>query len=470
MGKHGNLEWLPGKASALSESCFPEAALGPLPHLYPFIVNDPGEGTQAKRRAQAVIVDHLTPPLTRAETYGALRDLEALVDEYYEAAGVDPRRIAHLRGEILSLTQATGLDLDAGATEGDDADSRLRKLDAYLCELKESQIRDGLHVFGQSPEGRLARDLTVALARVPRGDGQGRRRLADPGAGAGSRPPRQFDPLDCDMAAPWPGPRPEALALADDPWRTNGDTVERLELLAAALVDALPDAPAAAGAVSFTADAGAFLPRERGGDHRPDGISGEDALSAAHSSPTAGPGAPALRQGTRRAPAIGPTQTTAAAPAPPPIPPGRPPQAPPSPASGGGMGAGEPRGAHRPRPRLRRRPGRDRRPHPSRRRRLRPGRASGPPHRARRPLPRPRPLGRAHPRPARRAAHGAQLLLRRQPRRAHPRRLGAGLELRHLLIERHAQDHGDWPRALPSPPGAPPTCAPAATTSPRRSR
>jgi cobalamin biosynthesis Mg chelatase CobN len=92
MGKHGNLEWLPGKAVALSEDCLPEAVLGPMPHLYPFIVNDPGEGTQAKRRAQAVIVDHLTPPLTRAETYGPLRDLEALVDEYYEAAGVDPRR------------------------------------------------------------------------------------------------------------------------------------------------------------------------------------------------------------------------------------------------------------------------------------------------------------------------------------------------------------------------------------------
>ena len=85
MGKHGNLEWLPGKALALSETCYPEAVFGPLPHLYPFIVNDPGEGTQAKRRTAAVIIDHLTPPLTRAESYGPLKDLEALVDEYYEA-------------------------------------------------------------------------------------------------------------------------------------------------------------------------------------------------------------------------------------------------------------------------------------------------------------------------------------------------------------------------------------------------
>ena len=95
MGKHGNLEWLPGKACALSEECFPEAALGPMPHLYPFIVNDPGEGSQAKRRAQAVIVDHLTPPLTRAESYGPLKYLELLVDEYYD--GGDPRPAAPTR-------------------------------------------------------------------------------------------------------------------------------------------------------------------------------------------------------------------------------------------------------------------------------------------------------------------------------------------------------------------------------------
>ncbi|RYH11644.1 cobaltochelatase subunit CobN [Tropicimonas sp. IMCC6043] len=242
MGKHGNLEWLPGKAVALSETCFPEAVLGPMPHVYPFIVNDPGEGTQAKRRAQAVIVDHLTPPLTRAESYGTMRDLEALVDEYYQAAGLDPRRIGYLRDEILSLMEATGLAVDAGVRDGDDSDSRLQKLDAYLCELKESQIRDGLHVFGQAPEGRLATDLLVALTRVPRGRGEGRdasllRALA---ADFGMA----FDPLDCDMAAPWDGPRPEALAgpkmspeEAGSLWRSAGDTVERLEILAARLVE-----------------------------------------------------------------------------------------------------------------------------------------------------------------------------------------------------------------------------------------
>ena len=163
MGKHGNLEWLPGKAVALGDTCWPEIALGPMPHLYPFIVNDPGEGTQAKRRAQAVIIDHLTPPLTRAETYGPLRDLEALVDEYYEASGLDPRRTAYLRAEIISLSQASGLATDAGMTGTDDAS--LTRLDAYLCDLKEAQIRDGLHIFGQSPTGVQGRDLAIALAR-----------------------------------------------------------------------------------------------------------------------------------------------------------------------------------------------------------------------------------------------------------------------------------------------------------------
>ena len=230
MGKHGNLEWLPGKAIALSENCMPEAVFGPTPHIYPFIVNDPGEGTQAKRRAQAVIIDHLTPPLGRAETYGPLKDLEALVDEYYEAAGIDPRRIDYLRREILSMTSSTGLDKDAGLS-GDDEDGDLAKLDSYLCELKEAQIRDGLHIFGSSPLGDLERDLAIALVRVPRGDGtQGdasliRALATDCGV--------DIDPLDCDMGTAYTGPRHKFLeSMGTDTWRSNGDTIERLELLA----------------------------------------------------------------------------------------------------------------------------------------------------------------------------------------------------------------------------------------------
>jgi cobaltochelatase CobN len=244
LGKHGTLEWLPGKSLALSRSCYPEAVLGPVPHLYPFIVNDPGEGTQAKRRAQAVIVDHLTPPLTRAECYGVLRDLEQLVDEYYEASAVDPRRLKVLSRAILDLAESAGVALDCGVARGDDEPAALKKLDAYLCELKELQIRDGLHVFGESPAGGLLTDLLVALVRVPRGRGEGgdasltRALSKDFGLG--------FDPLDCAMGEEWRGARPGVLAdMLETPWRTAGDTVERLELLARALV--ARETPCAAG-------------------------------------------------------------------------------------------------------------------------------------------------------------------------------------------------------------------------------
>ncbi len=232
MGKHGNLEWLPGKSVALSESCFPETALGPLPHLYPFIVNDPGEGTQAKRRASAVIIDHLTPPLTRAESYGPLRDLEVLVDEYYEAASLDARRLPNLKRQILDLAVTSGLDKDCGITDPTNEDLSIAALDNYLCELKELQIRDGLHIFGEVPQDRQLTDLLVALVRVRRGSGKGAdasilHALADD-LGLGL-----FDPLACKLGEPWAGPRPEMLAAAsDEPWRTSGDTVERLEHLA----------------------------------------------------------------------------------------------------------------------------------------------------------------------------------------------------------------------------------------------
>ncbi|WP_324741135.1 cobaltochelatase subunit CobN [Tsuneonella sp. CC-YZS046] len=262
VGKHGNLEWLPGKAVSLSRECFPEICAGPVPQLYPFIVNDPGEGTQAKRRIGACIIDHLTPPLTRAESYGPLKQLEALVDEYYLAAGMDPRRLEHLRREILDLARSQGLDRDAGAQgDGDDA---LAAIDNYLCELKEMQIRDGLHVFTRSPEGRLRRDLIVALARVPRGyDRPGEASLLRALAGDLAL---DFDPLDCRLGDPWDGPRPAMLEeVAADSWRTHGDTVERLELLAARLVERhSPEAEALVGprsAAVLQAIAGELAPR-----------------------------------------------------------------------------------------------------------------------------------------------------------------------------------------------------------------
>ncbi|MGB3300599.1 MAG: cobaltochelatase subunit CobN, partial [Phormidesmis sp.] len=181
VGKHGNLEWLPGKGIALSDECYPEAAFGPMPHFYPFIVNDPGEGAQAKRRSQAVILDHLTPPMTRAELYGPLQQLENLVDEYYEAQNLDPTRLPLIAEKIMALLESTQLqqDLNLSPLTGrqlqpavrsngsDDLQTWLPQIDGYLCELKEAQIRDGLHVYGQCPQGRQLRDLIVAISRHP---------------------------------------------------------------------------------------------------------------------------------------------------------------------------------------------------------------------------------------------------------------------------------------------------------------
>jgi cobaltochelatase CobN len=217
--------------------------LGPVPNIYPFIVNDPGEGTQAKRRTSAVIIDHLTPPLTRAETYGALKDLEALVDEYFEASGFDPRRMKVLGPRILELVRDIGLDDDVGIGGQDSEAVALQKLDGYLCELKEMQIRDGLHVFGKAPAGQLSDDLVVALARVPRGDGlSGNASLHRAIAADALIEP--FDPLDCELATAWGGSRPKALQTVSQAlWRTNGDTVERIELLASALVSGQTPCP-----------------------------------------------------------------------------------------------------------------------------------------------------------------------------------------------------------------------------------
>ncbi|AZC82941.1 cobaltochelatase subunit CobN [Pseudomonas chlororaphis] len=241
VGKHGNLEWLPGKGVGLSESCWPDLLLGPLPNIYPFIVNDPGEGAQAKRRTQAVIIDHLMPPLTRAETYGPLRDLELLADEYYEAQLLDPRRARELQKDILKLVRVTRIDrelqLDGQLDSEADAALWLPRLDTYLCDLKESQIRDGLHVFGESPVGRLRIDTLLALLRIPRGDGRGAQssllRALAKAFELG------FDPLDCALAEPWSGRRPQVLQdISEQLWRTAGDTRERLELFAGQLIEA----------------------------------------------------------------------------------------------------------------------------------------------------------------------------------------------------------------------------------------
>ncbi|WP_460696929.1 cobaltochelatase subunit CobN [Nocardia thraciensis] len=169
LGKHGNLEWLPGKTLGMSAACATDAALGDLPLIYPFLVNDPGEGTQAKRRAHATLVDHLIPPMARAETYGDISRLEQLLDEHANISALDPAKLPAIRQQIWTLMRAAKMDHDLGLEERPDEDvfdDMLLHVDGWLCEIKDVQIRDGLHVLGQAPVGEGELDLVLAMLRA----------------------------------------------------------------------------------------------------------------------------------------------------------------------------------------------------------------------------------------------------------------------------------------------------------------
>lgn len=253
VGKHGTLEWLPGKGVGLSAACFPDSLLGDLPLFYPFVINDPGEGTQAKRRAHATILDHLPPPLTRADTYGPLAELAALVDEYYQLELLDPAKLPLLQGQIWDLVQRSDLGTDLGTllrrdhgdhvhewddefTEdgvpvtlsemnGPDVAHLLEDIDGYLCELGRAQIRGGLHVLGQPPRGEALPEMLVALTRLPN--------AGVPGLHAGLAGALG---LNLGGLLDRPGARLDAPArlgeLAARPVQTNGDALELLDELA----------------------------------------------------------------------------------------------------------------------------------------------------------------------------------------------------------------------------------------------
>ena len=169
LGKHGSLEWLPGKTAGLSAACAPDAVLGNLPMIYPFLINDPGEGAQAKRRAHATIVDHLVPPMARAESYGDIAKLEQLLDEHANISAMDPAKLPAIRQQIWTLMQAAKLDHDLGLEERPhdaEFDDMLLHVDGWLCEVKDAQIRDGLHILGQAPTGEARVNLVLAMLRA----------------------------------------------------------------------------------------------------------------------------------------------------------------------------------------------------------------------------------------------------------------------------------------------------------------
>ena len=165
MGAHGTLEWLPGKSVALSGDCWPEALIGTLPVIYPFIVNDPGEAAQAKRRIGALTLGHLPPPLAQTEIPAGMQRLERLLDEFSTADGLDPARRDRLIGDILGEARASGVEADLGLPEGASPAEALTRLDRFVCDIKESQYGEGLHVLGRGACGDAERDgLIRALA------------------------------------------------------------------------------------------------------------------------------------------------------------------------------------------------------------------------------------------------------------------------------------------------------------------
>ena len=265
VGKHGTLEWLPGKATGPSATCYPDQFLGDLPLIYPFIINDPGEGAQAKRRGHAVVVDHLTPPMTTAGLYDELAELAQLVDEYYQVELLDPAKLpllqrqiwqvierAHLDGEIGTLLtrQATpnhrhewdptvtedGTPVSFGEMRGKDFAHLLQDIDGYLCELAGAQIRNGLHILGALPEGERLTDLIAALVRLPNLDVPGLR------AALAARHGLDLDTLLAEPGRPLAAPPPDALlseARLGAPPTVNGDLITALDAAGARLIAGL---------------------------------------------------------------------------------------------------------------------------------------------------------------------------------------------------------------------------------------
>jgi cobaltochelatase CobN len=167
LGKHGTLEWLPGKGLGLSASCASDAVLTDLPLFYPFIVNDPGEGTQAKRRGHATVVDHLVPPMARAESYDEMAKLEHLLDEYATVQALDPAKVPVLQAQIWEVVTAAQLHHDLHVSEQpDEFDDFVLHLDGYLCEVKDVLIRDGLHILGQPPVEESLVNLVLGVLRA----------------------------------------------------------------------------------------------------------------------------------------------------------------------------------------------------------------------------------------------------------------------------------------------------------------
>jgi len=243
LGKHGTCEWLPGKGLGLSAQCAPDAVLGDLPLIYPFIVNDPGEGTQAKRRGHATIIDHLIPPMARADTYGDLAKLEQLLDEYAAVSALDPAKLPAVRAQVWELISAAQLhhDLHVDAVPAaEEFDNFVLHVDGYLCEIKDAVIRDGLHILGSAPAGEQRAATVQAVLRATQVWG-GRSALPGLRAALASHFGLNERALLADPGQP-AEVRGDLHGLAAGVPSSGADVIDALEGLAGRLVAGLDDA------------------------------------------------------------------------------------------------------------------------------------------------------------------------------------------------------------------------------------
>jgi cobaltochelatase CobN len=219
LGKHGNLEWLPGRSIALGSDDYPLLCLGPVPLIYPFIVNNPGEGIQAKRRSSGVIIDHLTPPLTRAGLYDDLERVERLLEEHAHSLTLYPSRAAELEKEIASV-------LNRVSWRDELPDASVQSVTNYLCEIKESQIRSGLHVLGEKPAGQQEIDFLLSLLRLPSGGRPGLLQLLAGNRSLEALTPAERDRLEAD-ARRWIQAKAVSAANAVDAVNAGRQTLNK---------------------------------------------------------------------------------------------------------------------------------------------------------------------------------------------------------------------------------------------------
>ena len=168
IGTHGSLEWLPGKGTALSASCYPDISLGDLPDVYPYWMTIVGEGIQAKRRGAACLISHLSPPMQLSGSYEELQELEQALDEYVHFRQTQPENLDTVKEIVREKAAACNFGDDIA--EGDDFDDYVGRLHNYVTDIKNMQIRTGLHIMGQPPEGDGLSEYVEALVRLDNGD------------------------------------------------------------------------------------------------------------------------------------------------------------------------------------------------------------------------------------------------------------------------------------------------------------